>query len=520
MKLRVQIQRSVIQKIASSSTLSNRHIADIYKISPTTVAKLRLKLQQSGKTWEELALLSDHDFKIQLGIFRQYRKENPLFHPDYSMIYKEMQTRDMTLKLLYSEYLDEMQSNANQAISYSTFAHTYHIWLKKQRISMRQVHRSGEKMFVDFCGKTMPVIDPKTGEISKAQIFVGVLGASCYTFVYAVPSQKQEDWLTCHIEAFKFFEGVPKQLIPDNLKSAVIHHKKNSILLNQSYSNLAEHYQCIILPARSRKPQDKSLAEIMVQIVQRWILAALRKHQFFSFDELNEAIKKKLEILNDKKTKSFPYSRRDNFLNYEKQSLIPLPDIPYQINEWQYNIKIPNNYHIEYENHFYSVPHHHIGQTVNVRTTQQSIEVFIGNCRITTHIRKFERGMSTHQEHQPYNHQLQAQNTPEFLLEWSEKLGKFGQEWVHKNLQQRRDFANGLKSVGRLKQWLKDEQQYDQLESACEYVLQYNQLGFQSLLDAIKDKKHLTVSLEEPEIVISTHTNLRGSNYYKHKENN
>lgn len=519
MKLPVQIQRSVIQSLVSS-TFSNRCIADIYNISPTTVTKLKLKFQQSHKTWDELAPLSDHDFKIQLGTFRQYRKNNPLVHPDYSVVHQEMQIRDMTLKLLHYEYLEEMQ-HIDQAISYSTFSHSYQAWLKKQRISMRQIHRPGEKMFIDFCGKTMPVRDAKTGAITKAHIFVAVLGASCYTFIYAVPSQKQEDWLTCHIEAFKFFEGVPKYLVPDNLKSAVIYHKKDSILLNQSYANLAEHYQCVILPARSRKPQDKSLAEIMVQIVQRWILVALRKQEFFSLEELNQALSKKIEILNDKKTKSFPHSRTDNFLSYESQALMPLPDIPYQIHQWRYNIKIPNDYHIEYDGHFYSVPYHYIGQQVNIRATQTSIEILLGHCRIAAHIRKFERGISTHTEHQPLNHQAQSHNTPEALLEWSHSLGKFGQKWVHQNLQHRKDFANGLKAVSQLRRWLQEEQQYDHLESACEFALQYHQLGFKALLDIIKNKKALNISSKTttPSENNNDHENLRGSDYYKLKGN-
>ncbi|WP_077929095.1 IS21 family transposase [Wohlfahrtiimonas populi] len=521
MKLPVQIQRSVIQQIASSSILSNRYIADLYKISPTTISKLRLKFQQSGKTWDELAPLSDHEFKVQLGTFRQYRRENPLVHPDYSMIHQEMKIRDMTLKLLHYEYLEEMQDNIEQAISYSTFAHTYHSWLTKQKISMRQVHRPGEKMFIDFCGKTMPVKDPTTGAITKAQIFVAILGASGYTFIYAVPSQKQVDWLTCHIEAFQFFEGVPKYLVPDNLKSAVIHHKKDSILLNQSYACLAEHYQCAILPARRRKPKDKSLAEIMVQIVQRWILAALRKQEFFSFEELNQVLSQKLEILNNKKTKSFPHSRSDNFLNYESQALMSLPEMPYQMHQWKYNIKIPYDYHVEYENHLYSVPYHYIGQLVNIRATQTSIEILLGNYRIATHIRKFEHGISTHFEHQPLNHQSQTHNTLEALLEWSSCLGKFGKEWVCKNLQQRKDLANGLKAVSQLRRWLQEEQQYDYVEPACEFALQYNQLGFQKLLDAIKNKK---ISEKYSRTITTTpsandHENLRGSDYYKLKEN-
>lgn len=519
MQLAITTQRAVIQHIASSQ-MSNRHIANLYAISATTVGKLRLKFKQSNKTWEELAPLTDHDFKTQLGTLHCYRKLNTFQHPDYSAVHAEMQRRDMTLQLLHHEYLTEMKSEPKSAISYSTFARSYGKWLKKQRVSMRQIHQAGEKMFVDFCGKTMPIMNPQTGEISKAQIFVAVLGYSRYTFVYAVPSQKEDDWLACHIEAFKFFKGVPRQVIPDNLKSAVIHNKKDSILLNRRYMDLAEHYQCVISPARPRRPKDKSLAEVMVQIVQRWVLAALRKHQFFSIEELNRELAKRLDELNNRCTRTFPKSRATLFLEHEKELLIPLPNTAYHLNQWKYNIRVPEDYHIEYEKHFYSVPHHYIGQLVDIRISQSSLEILVSNHRIASHIRRFTHGMTTHEEHRPHNHKIHAQHDPEMLLKWSQNLGEYGQQWVQKNLQYRKDYANGLKAVIRLKAWLQAEQQYDQLELACEFVLRYEIFGFQELMNTFKNTNLLkdpSVVLEDPPI--QEHKNLRGAHYYKPEDN-
>lgn len=513
MKLAVFLQRAIMRYIATSE-LSNRRIADLYDVSPTTVSRLRLKFAQSDQTWESLASLSDNDFESQLGTL-PVRKSTVLQHPDYAQIHQEIQTKDMTLKLLHLEYLNQMHETPDQAIRYSTFTEGYGRWLKKQRISMRQVHKAGEKMFVDFCGKTMPITNPKTGEISYAQIFIAVLGASAYTFVCAVPSQKQNDWISCHIKAFEYFQGVPKQIVPDNLKAAVIKHKLDSILLNKGYADMAEHYQCVISPARPRKPKDKGLAEVTVQIVQRWILAALRMRKFFSVEELNEEILKRLEELNTKFTNRYPTSRKNLFETLDKPALIPLPNIAYLFSQWKYGVRVPNDYHVDYKEHFYSVPYQYIDQIVDLRANNNVLEIFMHNYRIAAHILKNENGTSTLQEHQPVQHRVQSENEPDALIEWAKHLRFNTREWVLRNLQYRRDFATGLKAVRRLKTQLREEQNHEVIELACKFALEYDILGFQRLLDIVKHKSYHRKPLSNQSSNTTLHSNIRGANYYK-----
>lgn len=267
----------------------------------------------------------------------------------------------------------------------------------------------------------------------------------------------------CHIKAFEFFEGVPNQVVCDNLKSAVIKNSRNETLLNHSYRNLSDHYDFIIAPTRSRKPKDKSLAEVSVQIVQRWILAPLRDHQFNSVDELNEQISKRLLFLNQKQTKTFPKSRESFFLEIEKKALHALPYEPYQINEWKYKVKVPNDYHVECDGHYYSVPYHYINQLVDIRISEKIIEVFIQNQRLTTHIRKFERRLSTNKEHQPLEHRHQSNND---------------------------------------------------VESACEFALKFKKLNFKQFLDILKNKTYLNNQNKKNKL-IKEHHNIRGANYYK-----
>lgn len=512
MRLAVLTQRLIVRHIASSD-LSNRGIASLLCISPTTVAKIRLKLKQSQENWDQLATLCDEEFLHQLGTAKADRNK-VLIHPDYSQVHMEMQARDMTLMLLHHEYLKQFDECPEKAVSYTSFTQNYRRWLKKQSISMRQVHKAGEKMFVDFCGKTMPITNANTGDISYAQIFVAVLGASGYTFAYAVSNQKLEHWLLCHIKAFEYFQGVPQQIIPDNLKAAVIKHRKDYIVLNPRYADFAEYYHCILCPARPRKPKDKSLAEIMVQIVQRWVLAALRNYTFFSIEQLNKEIFKKLEILNSKKTKRYPNSREKLFEDLDKPNLQPLPDGSYFLSQWRYNIRVPNDYHVEFKDSYYSVPYQYIGQLVDIRQSNSIVEILLQNRRITSHRLRTERGISTYQEHRPIAHQYQIQNQPEALMHWAKEIGIYVHEWVLKNLRQRRDYSNGLKAIQRLRSWIREEQNLEEVEFACKYALKYEIFGFQALKDIVKNKSYLHLSENSKEKII-THTNIRGANYYK-----
>lgn len=319
MRLPIERQREVL-RLAADNKLSNRAVGRLAKVSHNTVRTLRDQLKQSGETWESLRPLDNKAFTARLCDPRG--PINRKVCPQWLEVHDQLRLPDMTLELLWQEFREKEPSG----VSYAQFTRLYRGWLNTQKVSMRQVHLPGDKMFVDFCGRTMRIKDSVTGAVSTAQIFVATLGASGYIFATAVASQTTQDWLRCHVRALEFFEGVPRFVVPDNLKAAVLKSTRDQLVLNRAYSELSEHYGVTITPARPRKPKDKSLGEIGVQIVQRFILARLRARTFFSLDELNVQIAYWVGVLNDRVTRTYPKSRMVRFLEIESPALQPLPE--------------------------------------------------------------------------------------------------------------------------------------------------------------------------------------------------
>ena len=514
MQTSISIQREIV-RFLEQRQFSNRAIARQLSISHNTVAIIRSRLVETGLSHTELALLTDTVFAQVLGTAKKMRQPDKCL-PEWTVLQNELQKRDITLALLWEEYRLEHQTQLERCLSYSQFARRYRQWLKQQRISMRQFHKPGDKVFVDFCGRTMPITDQSTGECQSVQIFVGVLGGSGLTFAYAVPSQKIQDWIECHIQMFEFFGGIPQQIIPDNLKSAVIKHTRDNVAVNAAYSDFAEHYDVLINPARSRKPKDKSLAEVGVQIVQRWVLAPLRKQTFFTIDELNAHIKPRIQQLNDKVSKQYHKSRSQRFIEIDQPALRPLPVQRYECVAWKYKFRVPNDYHIEFAGSYYSVPYQYRGCLVDLRATRNTLEVLLNRQRIASHLLCLTIGRSTLIDHMPLEHQRQSEQDPEVLLAWAESMGTHVLAWVRSNLQQRRDFANGLKSVGCLRRWVREEQNHARLDPACEFALKLGALSFSRLKSIINHNSDLRVSTESTTWV-QQHSNLRGPEYFMPK---
>jgi len=512
MRIEVFKQRAIVRHVAQT-TMSNRAIGRAVGASATTVSELRLRFEQASLQWEALAPLPDDAFTIALGTQRS-SSPSEKYIPDWSVVAKEMEQRDMTRALLYEEYLAELESEKDRALCYSHFSALFRGWKKTQRISMRQFHMPGDKMFVDFCGKTMPVIDPITGEEDYVQIFVSVLGASGYTFAYAVPTQRVGDWAECNVSALEFYGGAPRYIVTDNLKSAVIKNTKAEIILNRIYADMAEHYDLSIHPARSRKPKDKSLAEVMVQIVQRWVLAPLRKRRFFSIDELNKEIQKRTELLNAKTSKTYKKSRLQRFEELDRPALLPLPAERYELSKWRYNVRVPESYHVPYMDSHYSVPFQYAHHQVDLRVSSNMLEVILQNQRIASHVLRTEPGVSTVQSHMPIAHQEQARDEPDALTEWAKKIGPETSGWVCHNLSGRRDFANGLRAVRRLRHWVREEQNTDRLESACAYAAKFRRFGFEQLKTIITKNTDLKPRPDNTAWV-RQHANIRGAEYYR-----
>ena len=510
MRIPVFTQREIVRLIERG--LSNRAIGRQLSISHNTAESIRIRLKIVGLSVADLAPLTDEAFTARLGTTNNLNPSGKLI-PDWAVVQTELQQRDVTLALLWEEYRLTHKSQLERSLSYPQFTKRYRTWLAAQRISMRQFHKPGDKLFVDFCGRTISITNQETGETRLAQVFVGVLGGSSYTFAYAVLSQKVAEWIECHVQAFEFLGGVPQHIVPDNLKSAVIRHTLKEVVTNAAYADFAEHYDVLIDPARSGRPKDKSLAEVGVQIVQRWVLAPLRKRTFFSIEELNIEIAKRIEWLNNKVSKKYPKSRAQRFLDIDQPALRPLPERRYECVDWKYKVRVPDDYHVEYAECYYSVPHQYRGHLVDLRMTNHTIEVLLSRQRIASHMLLTSPGRRTLQDHMPIAHARQSEQDPEALLAWAEGVSANVLAWVNGNLQQRRDYANALKSVRNLRRWAREEQVLERLDSACAFALKLGTLSFSRLKSIIVNRSDQRLPIEASAWV-TQHDNLRGPEYY------
>lgn len=506
MRLTIEQLRQAVRH-ACNSSLSHRAVARLAGISPNTVRSLRDRLSQRGEGWEQLRDLEDA--VIQARFSSGAEGGSRRVAPNWASIHEQLQQRDVTLDLLWQEF----RVGEPDSVSYAQFTRLYRAWRNQQKISMRQIHKPGDKLFVDFCGRTMPIVNPDTGEVSKAQVFVGTLGASGYLFATAVASQTIADWLHCHRLALEHLGGVPRYVVPDNLKAAVLRSSKDHIQLNPAYQELAEHYGFSIHPARPRRPQDKSLAEIGVQIVQRWVLARLRNHTFFSLEELNERLDYWMARLNERTTRTYPKSRLVRFQELDVPELQSLPAEPYAYSQWRYQIRVASDYHLEHNGHHYSVPFQYIHLLVDVRVNSDRLMVFQQRRQIASHALAQGVGVTTVPEHLPPQHRHQRDTQPEALLAWAKSIGPATYAYARRNLEERPDFANGLRAVIALQRDTRKEQLHDRLESACAYALELNCLGYgrlRSILRSGADRNRAAA----PDIPVIEHSNLRGAAYY------
>ncbi|MGB5793829.1 IS21 family transposase [Poseidonibacter sp.] len=406
--------------------LSLRQSATLCKVSLGTASNYIKRFNELDITIDEFISYDEMKqeklfYPAKIGVKTQALKVMPDLIYIHNELKKKRQTK-VTLALLHDEY---KELYGDKAYSYTQFREHYVRFLNKINPSMKQVHLSGEKLFVDYSGLTMPIVNNKTGEITTAQIFVAVLGASGYTYVDSTYSQKQRDFILSHVKAYEFFGGVPKIVVPDNLKSAVIkNNKKDGVIINQSYATLARHYGMAVEPARVYKPKDKSKAELGVKGIQRWILASLRKRTFYSVDELNDAISILLDKYNNKIVKKFKKSRTEMFEELDKPYLQPLPANRFIYRDYK-SAKVSPSYHIILDNCEYSVPFKYLSHIVDVWYSAQTVEIYYKGKLIATHPKlHFAGDISTLKEHMPKNHQYQHEKTnPGKFLNWASNIG-------------------------------------------------------------------------------------------------
>jgi len=433
--------------------------------------------------------------------------------PDFPRIHQELRRKGVTLQLLWEEYV---QAHPEDHYSYSHYCVLYRQWRQRLSPTMRQTHAPGDKLFVDYCGPTVSVTDSLTGEVRPAQIFVAVLGASNYTYAEATFTQRLPDWIASHVRAFEFFGGVPRLVVPDNLKSGVTKACRYEPALSRTYAEMLEHYDTAALPTRPYKPRDKAKAEVGVQIVERWILARLRNRTFFALAELNAAIRPLLDGLNHKPFKKLPGSRHSQFEATEKAALQSLPARAYEYAEWK-KARVHIDYHVEVGGHYYSVPHTLLKRQLDVRLTASAIECFLNTQRVAVHPRSDRQGgHSTLAEHMPKSHRAHLEWTPGRFLNWAISIGPFTRDLVQHLLTNRPHPEMGFRScLGLLS--LEKRFSKQRLEDACHRALALGSPRRSSVL-SILEKGLDSQPLPEAEVALSpppVHENLRGAAYYQ-----
>jgi transposase len=496
-----------VLRLHHETNLSQEKIGLALGLSKGAVAKYLSLSKAQGLGWPLPAELDDE--ALERRLYPVAERPVRLVEPDFPAIHQALKRKGVTLQLLWSEY---MGVHGEQAYRYSRFCDRYREWAGRQKRSMRQLHQAGEKLFIDYCGPTVEVIDPRTGEVRPAQIFVAVLGASSYTFAEATWSQGLPDWIASHQRAFRFFGGVPALLVPDNLRSAVRQPCRYSPEPNATYQELARHYGTAILPARPYKPQDKAKAEVGVQVVERWILARLRHHRFFSLVELNTAIAGLLTDLNQRPFQKLPGSRRSVFEELDRPALKPLPETAYDYAEWKL-AKPGIDYHIEVNPHFYSVPHALVGQRLEVRIGSALIEIFHQGQRVASHPRQAKRGFTTLPEHMPRSHREHRQWHPGRFLNWAQEIGPCTLEVVKRQLTGRPHPEHGYRACLGLLNLAKRYTRH-RLEAACEQALGLGSPSYRSIHSILDKGLDRQPALEHTPGELPRHGNVRGPGYY------
>lgn len=498
-----------ILRLHFAMKLSIRKVAQSCNVSRSTVSDYISRAEISGISWPLPEGMDETQLQEKLFPAQPVKPTADKFMPPMQEIRKELGKKGVTLQLLWIEY---KQGNPD-GYQYSQFCEYYRRWAKNLDLSLRQEYKAGEKLFVDFAGSKVPIIDPLTGEINEAEIFVAVLGASNYTYAEAVASQNLSSWIGLHINAFEYFKGVAELTIADNLKAAVIKACRYEPDLNPTYQAMAEHYGTVIIPARPYKPKDKAKVETGVLLVTRWIIAALRHHTFFSLKELNDKIRELLESLNNRKFKKLNSSRRELYETVEKPSLKPLPPQRYEYADFK-KARAHIDYHIEIEGHYYSVPAGLRTKELEVWFTAHKVDIFYKSNRVASHARSYAKGkFTTIPEHRPESHRKYYEWTPSRIINWAAQTGPETAALVQGILANRAHPEQGYRScLGIIS--LGKKFSPDRLEAACKravFIKAYSYKSVQSILKTGLDRKPV---VKQKEVAPIEHENIRGDGYY------
>jgi len=493
--------------------LSHRDIAQSCRMAQSTVTLYLQRAKDAGLTWPLGEELTEEDLNIRLFPSRPEPfvrlPAKPL--PDFARVHEELRTHqkvNLTLDLIWREYKEQYPDG----YSYSQFCERYRGWRSRLDLSMRQSHKAGEKVFVDY-GEGLCLIHPTTGERIPTELFVAVWGLSNFTFAEATLTQRLPDWISSHVRAFDYFGCVPRILVPDNLKSGVTEASYYEPEINPTYADLASHYDVAVLPARPRHPRDKAKVEAGVLIAKRWILAALRHRTFYSLEEMNKAIRDLLDQLNARLLRKVKKSRRHLFDELDRPAAKALPNEPYQLADWR-KATVNIDYHVEADKHYYSVPYQHVHQKVEVRLTPATVEIFSKGKRIAAHARSFvPHKHTTIPDHMPAAHQEQGRWNPERILKWAETIGPCVVLLLKEIMAHREYPEQGYRAcLGVMR--LGKSYSKERMEAAALRAIQYKAFSFRSVKSILLRGLDGQSSPSSPRKLPNGHDNLRGPGYY------
>lgn len=498
-----------VLRLRHALSLSYREISEALGVGKTAAGEIVRRAEVVGLTWPLPEVFDDSELERRLFTAPgEAQPERPA--PNWAKLHEELKRRSVTLVLLWQEYRAEHPDG----YGYSRFCDLYSAWRCSMSATMRQTHVAGEKLFVDFAGDTVAVIDPLTGDTRPAHIFVAALGASNFTYAEGRWSEGLPDWISVHVNTLAAIGGVPRAVVCDNLKAGVTKPSRYEPGINRTYQELATHYGFAVLPARIKKPRDKAKAEVAVQIVQRFVLARLRNRRFFSLDELNVAIRGCVADLNDRIMRKLGKSRRELLETIERPALKPLPAEPYRYAEWK-RARVAPDYHIEIAGHYYSVPSRLIREVVEARITSTTVEIFHRGTRVASHALSLVRNRhTTIAEHMPSAHRRYAEWTPARLMREAEKIGSATLALFEAIMRAKPHPEQGFRScLGILR--LAKEYGADRLEAACRRGNDIGARSYGSIASILRHGLDRTYAQEkDPDGAPIQHANIRGQGYY------
>jgi transposase len=510
-KMRVSMRKiREVLRLTHELRLSVRQVSNATGVGKTAVGEFVARAKVIGITWPIPQEINDAELERRLFTPAGFRHGPTRPLPDWAKVHEELKRRGVTLMILWEEF----RAEAPDGHSYARFCQIYGEWKKHLSPTMRQTYVAGDKLFVDWAGDTVPIIDPMTGEVHAAHLFVAVLGASSYTSAEARWTETLPDWIGAHVNTFDFLGGVMKAAVPDNLKTGITKPSRYEPGINRTYQELADHYGFVVLPARVRKPKDKAKVENAVRIVTRYLLGRLRNRRFFSLDELNDAVRDCVTIINAKVMKRLNKSRNELFASLDRPALKALPAERYSYGEWK-RCTVAPDYHVEVDEHYYSVPFRLLRESIDARYTVKTVELFHKGERVASHVRsRLAHKHTTLPDHMPSSHRRYAEWSPARMLRRAGDIGPATVALFEAIMKAKPHPEQGFRSCLGIIGFIKGYGP-ERIEAAAKRCNDIGATGYgsiKSILEKGLDKAY--APSKTPDTKPIHHANIRGRGYY------